>query len=402
MQMMLFGESEPTTTATSPKRSKPARPKIVDSMALVDRIEDDVYWELKRATIEQGVIRLADQLSRDLYERCDEVLGRLRGKWNSSAKGHLFPFSADTTAALFAAVLESGNCPAKNPLALFYTPDAVIEELVRYEMADRLDWWEEYRIEFDLQPMRVLEPSAGTGAIADYIRKRWPNVEIQLVEQDPINVELLRTKGYTVAHADFMEWLPNQEYDIVIMNPPFSVGGKEVYQAHISKAFDHLRSGGLLAAVAPSGFLWRNDSINEGFLNWVALQGHFWELPDESFKDAGTTIKTCGIGLSYDRHWEEQRKKSYYGYRNFDEWLLRLHADCSYEYHQYEMRMLRRVEDGKETLDLSGLPTSVQSLREWRSKLNAVRRQANKMGDGFQLNNIDLDGLIRSAIDYKM
>jgi hypothetical protein len=401
MQMTLFGEVEPTTTIPRPAKAQAAkvqRPKIVDSMALVERIDDDVYWQLKSATVTEGIVRLAEQLPRDLYERCDEVLGRLRGRWSVSAQGHVFPFAPDATEALFAAMLDAGKCPANNPLALFYTPDAVIEELVRYDLADRLDWWEEYRSQFDLKPLRVLEPSAGTGAIADYIRNRWPNVELHLVEQDPINVEVLRAKGYTVTHADFAEWQPDHEYDIVIMNPPFSVGGKDVYQSHITKAFSHLRSGGLLAAVAPAGFQWRSDAANTAFLNWVALQGHYWDLPDESFKDAGTNVKTCGIGLSYDAQWEEERRKPYCGYRNFDEWLLSLHADCHYEYHLYEMRMLRRIADRQEALDLSGLP-STQTLKEWRGKLEGVRREANKLGDGFQLRNLSLDDLIRARIE---
>lgn len=398
MQMALFADMEqevitaPVVTKTKPK-------KITDSLELVEAIDPSVLNELRSAQVRNGVVILMPELPRNLYEQCDEVLGRLRGKWNRNAGGHVFPFEPQVTESLFASMLESGRQPAKNPLALFFTPDAVIDELVQGEIAERLDFWQQYRDEFDLGPMRILEPSAGTGAISCYIRERWPDVELHLVEQDPINVDLLHNLGFeNVHHGDFMEYRPDVDFAAIVMNPPFSVGGKDCYQDHITKAFSHLRNGGLLAAVAPTGWTWHTDSKSRAFLNWVALHGGWWDLPAESFKESGTLIKTVGIYLDYDPHWDNHRKQPYYGYRNFDEWLLRLHADCDYDYHRWEWQQLERVRKGRVNLDLAGLPADTKALLRWRQKLEGVRIQANKMGDGFVMRNLDADLLIAEAI----
>ncbi len=104
----------------------------------------------------------------------------------------------------------------------------------------------------DLQPgMSVLEPSAGTGNIADEIGKH-DGICLDVVELDPELRRFLRGKGYNVVGSDFMAYRGRQ-YDRIIMNPPFSKIGQDQAQSvlHVRHAYSLLKPGGKLAAIVP-------------------------------------------------------------------------------------------------------------------------------------------------------
>ncbi len=82
---------------------------------------------------------------------------------------------------------------------------------------------------------RLLEPSAGNGAIVRCIPK---NVQLDAVELDPRMVGQLQTirrpSGYNVIQADFMRWRAQRGiYSLAIMNPPYGDGqdGAQVAKA---------------------------------------------------------------------------------------------------------------------------------------------------------------------------
>ena len=60
----------------------------------------------------------------------------------------------------------------------------------------------------------ILEPSAGKGAIARYI------MDCDCVESNEENRKYLSKHGYNLVGNDFLTF--NQEYDVIIANPPFS------------------------------------------------------------------------------------------------------------------------------------------------------------------------------------
>ncbi len=74
--------------------------------------------------------------------------------------------------------------------------------------------------------VRILEPCAGKGAIADVLRKWYPLAEIHAVELDRKRFELLESAGSCdrVWCGDFAEWLGDgQPYDLILSNPPFTI-----------------------------------------------------------------------------------------------------------------------------------------------------------------------------------
>lgn len=67
----------------------------------------------------------------------------------------------------------------------------------------------------------VCEPSAGQGGIARFL----PTERTTCVEISPLNCAILRQYGFKeVIEGDFLTWGATGAAEIVIMNPPFSLG----------------------------------------------------------------------------------------------------------------------------------------------------------------------------------
>ncbi len=135
---------------------------------------------------------------------------------------------------------------------------------------------------------RVLEPSAGHGAIADAVLAAEPKVELVLCELLEDNRDALIAKGYEKALADERDFMKADlgKFDVVVMNPPFK---EEI--AHVTRAHGMLRAGGRLVTVMSGGIVFRQDAKTERFRQWVAAQGGtIEELPSNSFRESGTGV----------------------------------------------------------------------------------------------------------------
>lgn len=91
----------------------------------------------------------------------------------------------------------------------------------------------------------VLEPSAGTGGIADMLIDKG----IQCVEISGLHCIVLQAKGHNVTQADFLGCGFNSAFDRIVMNPPFDQGR---WQAHIDHAGRALKPGGRMVAILPA------------------------------------------------------------------------------------------------------------------------------------------------------
>ena len=135
----------------------------------------------------------------------------------------------------------------------------------------------------------VLEPSAGTGNLADAARDAGATVSCW--EINWTLAEILELKGHNVDGQDFMEHTCLNLYaDRVLMNPPFEKG-QDI--AHVRKAFDTLKPGGRLIAVMSPGPFFRSDRKAAEFRRWFSgLGGRKVELPNGAFKASGTTASS--------------------------------------------------------------------------------------------------------------
>lgn len=85
--------------------------------------------------------------------------------------------------------------------------------------------------------LKILEPSAGKGNIVDFIRKREiyisAKASIDVLEIEQELQSILFTKECNVVGSNFLDYETHTEYDLIVMNPPFSNGAK-----HLLKAID--------------------------------------------------------------------------------------------------------------------------------------------------------------------
>ncbi|GHB33983.1 hypothetical protein GCM10007094_23690 [Pseudovibrio japonicus] len=138
--------------------------------------------------------------------------------------------------------------------------------------------------------MRVLEPSAGHGAILDVLMGLEEDLTIESCELNHRLSAILERKGYDVVADDFTQFNPGPVYDRIFMNPPFE---KRQDIKHLQHAYGLLRAYGRVACIMSSG------SVRQPVLTqWVdALGGEVIDLPDNSFKESGTGVSTCLVIL---------------------------------------------------------------------------------------------------------
>lgn len=103
----------------------------------------------------------------------------------------------------------------------------------------------------DIRPGEsVLEPSAGHGAIA-----RWAPESANRTAIEPsmkLRPRLAMVFDGNIIGTDFESHNIVNKYDAIVMNPPFGTGGKTAVD-HLAKATQHLRDGGRVVALLPTG-----------------------------------------------------------------------------------------------------------------------------------------------------
>jgi hypothetical protein len=90
-----------------------------------------------------------------------------------------------------------------------------------------------------------LEPSAGTGGLADMM----PLEQTLCVEISALHCKILEAKMHRVVQADFLKMESGNKFDRIVMNPPFSEGR---WQAHLEHAAGMLVKNGRLVAILPA------------------------------------------------------------------------------------------------------------------------------------------------------
>jgi len=247
--------------------------KVVD-------IADDIKALLLNIRIEGNVAYIHQQLDRDTYVRLNKALEALGGKWNRSARGHVF---AGDPSQKIAEALNAGEVvDVKKTFEFFETPPEVANLLVSH-LSPR---------DKDL----VLEPSAGHGAIADVVRATCEDCKLSLIEIEPSNRQVLKEKGYKLIGKDFLKYKKKKPlFDRIVMNPPFS---KQQDIDHVRHAWKFLKPGGRLVSVMSAGTDFRQNKKAVSFQQFVeSVGGHVEMLPPESFKESGTGINTLFVIL---------------------------------------------------------------------------------------------------------
>lgn len=246
------------------------------------QIATDVLTVLEKAEVSGAKLFLGPpgSLDRKLYVDTNKVLAALGGKWNKSAKAHVFDGDAAT---IIGHLLDTGEYSnVKQDLGQFDSPPAVVARVI--ELAN-------------IRPgMDVLEPSAGIGNIVRGIVAAGgvPHA----FEIDDRRRSLLTATGLLslpAAKGDFLTFPAEPSFDRVVMNPPFA---GQVDIDHVLHAAKFLKPGGRLVSVMSASITFRGNSKASGFRDFVEGHNGATEmLPDNAFAASGTAVKTCIVSL---------------------------------------------------------------------------------------------------------
>lgn len=241
-------------------------------------ITPEITEILKRGSFEGNVFKLPPgQLDRKTYESVNRVLLEGGGKWNRSFGGHVFK---KDPREILGVALDSGSIVSTKKITqAFFTPPQVVEEMLS------LAWIQSGNT--------VLEPSAGIGNIA--IPAANLGADVTCVEIDSDSLDQLRTnQGLRVIAGDFLE-MKFQQFDAVLMNPPFT---KDQDIKHVLHAWKFVKPGGLLIAITSLGWTFGETKIKRSFAEFVDTHCEARiNLDPGTFKESGTNVATILIKL---------------------------------------------------------------------------------------------------------
>jgi predicted RNA methylase len=221
-----------------------------------------------------AIVITSGQLSRELYVKVDKTLKLYNGKWNRKLKGHVFPNASDIR-GLKEAIGSGRSTDAKKNLQAFYTPP----DLARY-VTERAC----------VSGMTVAEPSAGVGALASECEAQGAKSVVCYEIDENASVEL--RKRWTTVTGDFLTTPFVENFDRVVMNPPFK---NNQDCKHVQKALGMLKPNGVLVAI-----MWPNKTRVQ-FVNltndWRAAGGRveIEEIEAGRFKESGTMVATMMV-----------------------------------------------------------------------------------------------------------
>ncbi|MER8762851.1 N-6 DNA methylase [Mesorhizobium sp. M0968] len=251
------------------------------------KIAESVLAVLSAATFDGPRLMLPGQLDRPDYVAVNKVLEANGGKWNRTAKAHVFP-GESAEEAVEQAIATGEFRRVKQDLGQFDTPAPIVALVIKVA---------------EIEPgMTALEPSAGIGNLA--VGAIALGAVVHTCELDPRRAaELTMRIGNLTApaaehcmgrHGDFLALQPGDEpaFDRIIMNPPFAPGQADI--DHVMHAAKFLKPGGRLVSVMSAGVLFRSNAKTVAFRDFVDARGGSIErLPDGSFEASGTSVNTC-------------------------------------------------------------------------------------------------------------
>ncbi|KAA8604176.1 hypothetical protein AL036_21930, partial [Salipiger aestuarii] len=146
----------------------------------------------------------------------------------------------------------------------------------------------------------VLEPSAGTGALAAFAARA--GVTLLLNEIDPFRQRLLRAlfggevTGHDGEHIDDLLQMPVLP-DVVVMNPPFASSvdrsrDKHIAAKHLIGAAKRLAPGGRLVAIMPPGFTPERDAAHWSRACGLLTPRLALTMPGQVYRKLGTSVET--------------------------------------------------------------------------------------------------------------
>lgn len=251
------------------KENKPEEP--------MKQLTAEAIDTLKNSKVEGLIVKLPEgQLDRKIYQEVKNKLELIGGKWKGGKIGG-FVFLEDPS-ELLEEIANGGNRNLKKEFQFFATPDKLADKLV--ELAEVKEG------------ERVLEPSAGQGAIIKAINRAVPGLMVECFEAMPINQIILKKVDTAVfIGEDFLKANEPEGFDKIVANPPFA---KNQDIDHIRKMYELLKSGGRIVSIASIHWKLSDNRKETDFRDWLFdLGAEIIDIDAGEFKESGTMVSTC-------------------------------------------------------------------------------------------------------------
>lgn len=208
---------------------------VLGEMVQAVRLEKSTDWrrEYNRINIPRALeFRLGGNGVSGAHQEAAQVLAYIGGvKVPNDRGGVRFEFEYEPREVLNE-IIASGCLPDQKTHQYYPTPASVAAAAIEAAQIGPND--------------ACLEPSAGTGALADLM----PMDRTVCIEISPLHCKVLEAKGHSVTCLDFLKVQRSMvKPDRIVMNPPFSEGR---WQAHLEYAAGLLADGGRLVAILPA------------------------------------------------------------------------------------------------------------------------------------------------------
>lgn len=218
----------------------------------------------------------------DNYAEVRKVLIQAGGTYNKNK----FVFKSDAQ-PFIDRLLNGSSVNIKKEFQFFETPDDVADYMVR-----------ELYLRLYTRP-RVLEPSAGQGALVKALYREYPeHKQIDCCELMPENRDVLECiDGVHIIADDFLSLGDeyNEYYDLIIANPPFA---KNQDIDHVYKMWDCLKPGGRIVTVMSPHWEFSSRKKEKTFQAWLEEKGGaVYPLGNGRFKSSGTMVSSVVVIL---------------------------------------------------------------------------------------------------------
>jgi phospholipid N-methyltransferase len=229
---------------------------------------------LQQCKIDGNIVKLPNiQLDRKEYTEVKKQLELIGGKWKGG-KTQGFVFEEDPT-ELLEQIVSGEKRNLKKEFQFFPTPDELADRLVSKAII--------------YSNSKILEPSAGRGAIVKAINRNMEGLQVDCFELMEINqTSLKKVPTANIIGDDFLQTEIENEYDIVIANPPFS---KNQDIEHIRKMFQVVKPGGTIITIASKHWQSSSNKKETEFRDWLKeFDPHIEEIEAGEFKESGTMV----------------------------------------------------------------------------------------------------------------
>lgn len=241
-------------------------------------MKDTLKKDLEALTCEGNVASLPSAPLND-YATLKKTLTKANGKYKKNA--FVFPNQAQD---VINTLLGGTVVDFKKEFQFFATPPELAQQMVSQLIGVE-------------ESPRVLEPSAGHGALIDAMIQYRPMSDIVGIELSDLNYRTLQGKYkelpsvVSLFKTDFLAenvGLHEPKYDVILANPPFT---KNQDIDHIMKMYELLAPGGQMVTIASQSWTFGSQKKQVAFREFVEENASMnVELGQGTFKSSGTGV----------------------------------------------------------------------------------------------------------------